>query len=77
MIEGAITVEEINKGGWNTVHVIVRDNNFKFYINGKLSSEFTEHLPMAKRLHKGMILLQLHDRGMIVQFKDIRLKILK
>lgn len=76
-IEDAVTVEDINKGSWNTVHVIAKGNNFKFFINGKLSSEFTEHLPAERRLDKGMIQLQLHDPGMIVQFKDIRLKILK
>ena len=76
-IEGAVTKEDIKKGGWNTVHVIAKGNNFKFFINGKLSSEFTEHLPAEKRLDKGMIQLQLHDPGMIVHFKDIRLKILK
>jgi hypothetical protein len=76
-IEGAVTKEDINKGDWNTVHVIAKGNNFKFFINGKLSSEFTEHLPTEKRLDKGMIQLQLHDPGMIVHFKDIRLKILK
>ena len=76
-IEGAVTEQDINKGGWNTVHVIAKGNNFKFFINGKLSSEFTEHLPTEKRLGKGMIQLQLHDPGMIVHFKDIRLKILK
>ena len=76
-IEGAVTAEDINKGDWNTVYVIAKGNNFKFFINGKLSSEFTEHLPIEKRLDKGMIQLQLHDPGMIVHFKDIRLKILK
>ncbi|KPK41499.1 MAG: hypothetical protein AMJ65_09325 [Phycisphaerae bacterium SG8_4] len=76
-IEGAVTTEDINKGDWNTVHVIAKGNNFKFFINGKLSSEFTEKLPNEKRLHRGMIQLQLHDPGMIVHFKDIRLKILK
>jgi hypothetical protein len=76
-IEGAVSKEDIQKGDWNTVHVIAKGNNFKFYINGKLSSEFTEHLPTEKRLHRGMIQLQVHDPGMIVQFKDIRLKILK
>ena len=75
-IEDAITLEEINKGGWNRVHIIARDNNFKFYINGKLSSEFTEHLPKERRLDKGMIQLQLHDPGMIVEFKDLHLKVL-
>ena len=76
-IENAVTGEDINKGDWNEVHVIARGNNFRFFINGKLSSEFTEHLPDDKRLDKGMIQLQLHDPGMVVHFRDIRLKILK
>jgi len=76
-IENAVTTEDINQGDWNTVHVIAKGNNFKFFINGKLSSEFTEYLPIEKRLDKGMIQLQVHDPGMIVHFKDIRLKILK
>ncbi len=76
-IEGAITDVEINKNGWNTARVVARGNNFKFFINGKPASEFTEHLPQEKRLEKGMIQLQIHDPGMIVQFKDIRLKVLK
>ena len=74
-IEGGLTKEDIKKGDWNSVHIIAKDNNFKFFINGKLASEFTEHL--EKRLDKGMIQFQLHDPGMIVHFKDIRLKILK
>ena len=76
-LKGAVTLDDIKKGGWNTVHLIVKGNNFKFFINGRPSAEFTEHLPEAKRLHKGMIQLQLHDPGMIVHFKDIRLKIMK
>ena len=56
---------------------MAKGNNFKLFINGKLSSEFTEHLPEAKRLKKGMIQFQLHDPGMIVHFKDLSLKILK
>ena len=65
------------KGQWNDVHIIAKGNNFKLYINGKLSSEFTEHLPLAKRLKSGMIQLQLHDPGMVVEFKKIKLKVLK
>ncbi len=76
-IEGAVAREDIKKGDWNTVRVIAKGNNFKFFINGKPASEFTEHLPGVKRLRKGMILFQLHDPGMVVHFKDIRLKILK
>ena len=76
-IEGAVTKDDINKNDWNTVHVVVKGNVFKFSINGKPSAEFTEHLPEEKRLKKGMIQFQLHDPGMIVHFKDIRLKVLK
>ena len=76
-IEGALTAADIRKGDWNHVHIIAKGNNFKLYINGKLSSEFTEHLPRTKRLKSGMIQLQLHDPGMIVHFKDLQLKVLK
>lgn len=76
-IEGAVTEADIVKDGWNAVHLIVKGNTLKFFINGKPASEFSEHLPDEKRLHKGMIQLQLHDPGMFVHFKDLRLKILK
>ncbi len=76
-IKDALTADDIKKGDWNSVHIIAKGNNFKLYINDKLSSEFTEHLPKAKRLKKGMIQLQLHDPGMIVHFKDLRLRLIK
>lgn len=76
-LEGALTAGDIRKGDWNDVHVVVRRNRFRFSINGKPASEFTEHLPQARRLDKGMIQLQLHDPGMFVHFKDLRIKILK
>lgn len=76
-IINALTAVDIRKGDWNHVHIIVEGNRFQLFINGKLSSEFTEHLPQAKRLQSGMIQLQLHDPGMIVQFRDLQLKVLK
>ena len=76
-LKGAITAADINKGGWNELHIIVKGNRFQFFLNGKPSAEFVEHLPEEKRLHSGMIQLQLHDPGMIVHYKDIRLKVLK
>jgi len=76
-IKDALTESGIHKGGWNDMRVIARGNNFKLYINGSLSSEFTERIDPAKRLNKGMIQLQLHDPGMIVHFKDLRIKIYK
>ena len=76
-IKNALIAADIRKGDWNHVHIIVEGNRFQLFINGKLSSEFTEHLPQAKRLQSGMIQLQLHDPGMIVQFRDLQLKVLK
>jgi hypothetical protein len=76
-IEGAVTRDDIRQGDWNDAHVIAQGNQFKFFINGKPASEFTEHLQSERRLDKGMIQLQLHDPGMVVQFKDLWLKIIK
>ena len=76
-IKNSLTAADIHKADWNHVHIIVEGNLFQLFINGKLSSEFTEHLPQAKRLQSGMIQLQLHDPGMIVQFRDLQLKVLK
>ena len=73
-INDGLTADDIRQGDWNEVRIIARDNRFRFYINGKLASEFTEHLPADKRLQRGMLQLQLHDPGMIVHFKDLRLK---
>ena len=76
-LKGAVQVKDIKKDDWNKVHVMVRGNKFKFTINGKLASQFVEHLPKNRRLKSGMIQFQLHDPDMIVHFKDIELKILK
>ena len=76
-IKNGLSVDDLKKGDWNSVHIIAKGNNFKLYINDKLSSEFTEHLPKAKRLKSGMIQLQLHDPRMIVHFRDLKLKVLK
>ena len=77
MIPNALTADDIHTNGWNQVHIIAVDNHFKLFINNKLSSEFTEFLPPEKRLAKGMIQLQLHDPGMVVEFRDIQLKVIK
>ena len=75
-LDGAVSKTDINEHGWNSVHIIATDNRFRFSINGKPASAFTEHLSDDKRLKAGMIQLQLHDPGMIVQFKDLKIKLL-
>jgi len=73
-IDGALTKADIRRGQWNEVRIIARGNRFQFFINGKLTSEFTDNAKRG-RLDKGAIALQIHDKGMHVEFKDIRLKL--
>ena len=73
-IEDPLTVDDVNRRPeWNRVHIIARGNHGRFFINGKLSSEFTDNAESG-RLEEGGIALQLHDPGIHVEFKDIRLK---
>jgi len=72
-IPGAVTLADIRPHQWNDVRVVARGNHFQFFINGKLSSEFTDNTRTG-RLGEGAIGLQIHDKGMTVEFKDIRLK---
>jgi len=57
----------------NDVRIIAKGSHFEFFINGKLASEFTDNLRVG-RLDQGTIGLQLHNRGMRVEFKDLRIK---
>jgi len=72
-IANALTAADIRPHDWNQVHIIARGNHFKFYINGKLSSEFIDNARRG-RLECGAIGLQIHNKDMVVEFKDIRLK---
>jgi hypothetical protein len=72
-IEGALTVGDIRPHQWNDVHIIARGNRFQFLINGKPASEFTDNAKSG-RLDRGVIGLQIHDKDMKVEFRDIRLK---
>jgi arylsulfatase A-like enzyme len=72
-IDGAIRLEEIKKRDWNLVHIIVKGYHLRMKINGKMAAELTDNLE-GERLHKGAIGMQLHDKGMKVEFKDVQLK---
>jgi len=72
-IRGAITLADVRPHQWNDVRIIARGNHFQFFINGKPASEFTDNAEHG-RLDYGAIGLQIHDKGMRVEFKDIRLK---
>jgi len=72
-IDGALTKADIRPRQWNDVRIIARGNNFKFFINGKPAAEFTDNAETG-RLDSGAIGLQIHDKGMQVEFRDIRMK---
>jgi hypothetical protein len=73
VIPGALTLADIRPRKWNHVRIIALGNHFKFFINDKLASEFTDNVKRGQLTH-GAIGLQIHDKGMQVEFKDIRLK---
>ncbi len=72
-IPGALTLADIRAHAWNDVRIVARGNHFLFFINGKLTSEFTDDAKHGQLAH-GALGLQIHDKGMRVEFKDIALK---
>ena len=72
-IDGAVTLAEIRPHQWNDVRIAAEGNRFRFFLNDKLSSEFTDNARRG-RLDRGAVGLQIHDKGMVVEFKDIRLQ---
>ena len=72
-IPGALTADDVHRRDWNDVHIIVRGHKFHFRINGKVASEFEDHVA-SQRFDNGPFGLQIHDKGMRVEFKGLRLK---
>ena len=68
----AVRISDINQFGWNDLHIEAKGKLCRFSINGKLAAEFTDEMP--ERFIKGWMGLQIHDAGMIVEYKDIFLK---
>ena len=68
---------KIKKKEWNKVHLIVKGNRMKHYINGVLFSDVTD-LDTVNRTFKGYIGVQVHvGPPMKVEYKNIKLKNLK
>lgn len=72
-IDPSLTRADVRKGGWNDVHIVAQRNHFQFYVNGKPASEFTDNAKLGQ-LNDGAIALQIHDKGMKVEFRDVQLK---
>jgi len=75
-IENGLTADDVNERDWNDVRIIATGNHFEYFINSKLASEFTDNR-RSGRLDQGAIGLQLHNRGMRVEFKDLRIRTLR
>lgn len=73
-IKDAVTLADIRKRDWNDCRVIADGNHYQFFINGKLSSEFVDNAKSGQ-LKQGFIGLQLHEKGMHVEFQNLRLKV--
>jgi len=68
---------KIKVDDWNEIHLIVKGNNMKHYINGILMSETTDNDSSNSKL-SGLIGLQVHvSTEMRVAYKNIQLKIEK
>lgn len=67
---------KVDVSQWNEYTVIARGNHFIHQINGRTTSELTDH-DAKKRALEGLLAIQLH-RGNTntVQIKDLRLKVL-
>ena len=68
---------KIKADDWNEIHLIVKGNNMKHYINEILMSETTDNDSLNSKL-LGLIGLQVHvSKEMKVAYKNIQLKIEK
>jgi hypothetical protein len=65
---------KIKSNDWNQVHLIIKGNRLKHYINGTLMSDVTDNDTIHRTI-KGYIGVQVHvGPPMMVEFKNIRLK---
>jgi len=68
--------EKINTEDWATYEIICKGNHIIHKVNGEVAIDLTDN--DKKRIKKGKIGLQLHQgKPMTVDFRNIRLKILK
>lgn len=73
IVPDALTSKDVHDREWNDVHIVAQGNSGKFTINGKFASKFTDNY-RPQSFSKGAIGLQLHERGMHVEFRNLRIK---
>ena len=71
-IEGHVEIQDVAVREWNRCRIVALGNHLQFFINGRISSEFIDGFGEG-HLESGLVALQLHDKGMVVQFRDLAL----
>ncbi|MGI8965180.1 MAG: 3-keto-disaccharide hydrolase [Limisphaerales bacterium] len=67
----------VKKEGWNDYVIIAKGNHLQHFINGKQTIDVTDQ-EESKAAKSGILALQLHaGKPMTVQFKNIRIKMMK
>ena len=62
------------KDDWNEIHLVVKGNNMKHYINGVLMSETTDNDTVNAK-SSGLLAMQVHvSEKMKVEYRNVRLK---
>jgi hypothetical protein len=73
---GAELKKLIKAGDWNDVVLVVDGNHTTYTVNGHLMTDLTDNSP--KGMKDGVIALQIHTGfTMDIQFKDLKIKVLK
>ena len=72
-IDDPLELADIRERDWNHCLVVAKGNTFQFFVNGKLSSAFTDGIAQG-RLDSGAIALQIHEKGTEIAFRDILLR---
>lgn len=76
-VDSKVILASIKKKDWNEYVVIAKGNHLIQKINGHTTIDVTDN-QSSKRAMSGILALQLHaGPSMVVQFKDIQLKVLK
>ncbi len=64
----------IKSEDWNEVHLVVKGNRLKHYVNGVLMSDVTDNDPVNRKM-KGLLGVQVHvGPPMKVEYRNIRIK---
>lgn len=72
--ESDLLVSHIKNEDWNDVHLVIKDNVLKHYVNGVLMSEVIDNDTINRSL-KGSIGVQVHvGPPMKVEYRNIRIK---